>query len=131
MQSATEIFELICWDDADLLQHMGVLEEMSDVFIWLEEDETDRKALLKFNKKFSLGFLLNKESDAIFFLVNEWEFNTGNNELRGRYEREMQKICTFFGKKNDTDFVNKLLLPWVSKVLEVHFENVDLSEFLF
>jgi hypothetical protein len=131
MQSATEIFELLCWDDADLLQHMGVLEEMSDVFIWTEEDETDRLALLKFNKKFSLGFSLDKETDAIYFLVNEWEFHTGNNQLRGRYEREMQKICTFFGKKNDTDFVNKLLLPWVSKVLEVHFENVNLREFLF
>jgi hypothetical protein len=131
MQSATEIFELLCWDDADLLQHMGVLEEMSDVFIWIEEDETDRKALLKFNKKFSLGFLSDKESNAVYFLVNEWEFHTGINQLRGRYEREIQKICAFFGKKDDKDFVNKLLLPWVCKVLEVHFENVDLSEFLF
>lgn len=131
MQSATEIFELLCWDDADLLKHMGVLEEMSDVFILTEEDETDRKALLKFNKKFSLGFLSDKESDSIYFLVNECEFHTRNNVSRGRYEREIQKICTFFGRKDDKDFVNKLLLPWVSKVLEVHFENVHLIEFLF
>lgn len=130
MQSATEIFELICWDDADLLQHMGVLEEMSDVFIWTEEDDMDRLAELKFNKNFSLGFSLDKDTNAIFFRVNEWEFHTGHNQYRSRYEREMKKICKFFGK-DDPNFVNKLLLPWVSQVLKVHFENVNLREFLF
>jgi hypothetical protein len=129
MAGPLEIYEMLCWDDDELLEHMGVLEEMKNVFLWREEDEEECAALIKFNGKFSLGFSFDKESNELYFIVNGRDFRIKGNDYRGRYEMEIQKICRYFGKR-DKNFVNKLILPWVCKVLEIHFENVDLSDFL-
>lgn len=125
-----QTFENICRDDDDLYEFLPVLSKIKGFFILLKEDEKLRSAMMKFNDEFSLGFGEDLENETKYLVVNGVAFKIGKRPS-AKYREQMERITDFFGV-DERKFHNKVLIPWVCEVLNVHFEleAADLSHFL-
>lgn len=125
----SSVFEIICRDDDSLFEFLPALQKIQKLFIFLEDNETERYALIKFNDFFELGFMEEKYSNDLYFVVNQCPFNIREFNFRKRYLIEINEIATNLGFQNNKTFVNQVLLPWVCHTLQTHFDSIDLSKF--
>ena len=115
-----QVLENICLMDADLLP---MLQKVKHFFILLKEDDEKRTATMKFNTNFTLGFGEDRSNGKKYLLINSCAFYI-NKKPSYKYFEEVKEMAEFFNV-NESEagkFNNKVLIPWVCEVLQIHFE---------